>query len=111
MQPFRPGIESVSNTNFLTRIVSTLSGKLNFLGVARNCRLNDFLHDAWQTAGCVTMHTVGPLQFILCGFRGAVLSNNDQPATTALGVGFRKEGTDKQCHDSSPRRIQSGSIS
>ena len=29
-------------------------------------------------------------------FGGAVLSNNDQPATTALGVGFRKEVTDKQ---------------
>jgi len=42
---FAQGIDqSISNTNSLTRIVSTLNGNLNFLSVARIPGRNDFLH-------------------------------------------------------------------
>jgi hypothetical protein len=78
---FAPGIDqSVSNTNSLIRIVSTLNGNLNFLGFARNHGLNDFLHGARQTAGCVMMHAGRTPAIHTMLFSGALLSNNDQPA-------------------------------
>jgi hypothetical protein len=52
--------QSVSNRNSLTRIVSTLNGNLNFLGVARIPGRNDFLHGLPKEENSVNDHNSSP---------------------------------------------------
>jgi hypothetical protein len=86
LSPRRDGRNSTSKSRSCLSGAARPSQKLlNLLRVARNHGLNNFLHGACQTAGCVMMHTVGPLTIHTNRLREALLSNRDRPSAVPEG--------------------------